>query len=751
MRKFIKLSSALIGTLAIATCFTSCAEFYDSELPAEETYTREFIKAFGLIDPNQDWNMATRASVTVNTESPTDVQVYALYSGRYRLLGDFSNVSGTQALQFDMPRGVNDILVRNGSTAVKASLGGNASLLNSSATRSISTHTSTDNSLGVTVEQTDDYVEFASETDKANSTGVYEYRQKLPESKNNVNKVTDNFTFYSGDENYSFVIYPVYWNTSNVVEIGLCTTTASANNTSESSYSSANYVPIYTNKSGEQLYASNGDKTNVKPEGSTNAWIAFYKKEGTTNFSQSKCSTEIYDCENLSYTDENGETVKWPVSTTDGNYSNLTAEQKSQLSEFIPAYLHSLNEAYTYESNSFAWNVYNITLITQIMSEWAIPNTWGEETTETKLNDKTITKFRSRGIKVTVPANTFFNIYAKENRNENIFYSESEKNETNGTGGTSTEGIVHIPHMGTFINNAGVRCMGFEDWAKKYDSEEPDLNDLIIYTTLATADNGGEEKIIDEDKVEVSWILAAEDLGSTDDFDFNDMVIKVQKRKSTTSTIVDGKVTDESSSYWLDIEALAAGGTLPLKLCNSDFNVKKVEGQDYYEYVSAKNASTEVLSSPIEGASNPEQFHSWFGNGNISTGTMINTFSKGTTGGKISVELTKDQYDTFSMSSFAKYSTTNENSTESKMGGFYFLVQRNNSDGTADNTYYTTNQVIAPADPGAAPQMICVPDTWRWPVERTDIREAYTGFAEWVGDATKHTWVSTGKEDLLVK
>lgn len=84
---------------ALASCSVEDAE--NAQVPASETYTRNFIKMFGTINPNQDWNVVTQKSITVNTDSPVDVLVYEKQDNEYRLAADYKAVSGKKTITFD--------------------------------------------------------------------------------------------------------------------------------------------------------------------------------------------------------------------------------------------------------------------------------------------------------------------------------------------------------------------------------------------------------------------------------------------------------------------------------------------------------------------------------------------------------------------------------------------------------------------------------------------------------------------------
>lgn len=619
--------------IAASAMLLNACELEEWKEPAEETYTKAFIKEFGLIDPEQDWNMATRASVTVSTTQPSEIRVYAHFDNSYRLVGDFGNISGTQNLEFDTPKGVTDIIVTDGTASLRTTIGQSVAFT-SHTVRAINTNDGTDtqnNPLGIKVESSDDVV-YSTSNDKEQKTGVYYYANYLPENKNNVDKTTDNFQFASGDEEYSFVLYPIYWNTNNVDEIGITYVKDGMRHS----------IPIYTIKSGNQLeYLKTGNewRNNVEPS----------KRDDTPE--------QLKNVKPTAYTDEQKEIAREWI------YSIYDLEE---------ATLYFDNDSYIAVQATKWW-------------EAVVGTGGGYESTYSNSSE-----YRSRGIKVTVPANVEFAFYIKNALGE-VGYSLADLNET--------VNDKKVPHAATFMNNDNKRCLCFEDWFSKYDSDEPDLNDIVFYTTLATNDNPGGD-IEEEDPV--SYILAAEDLGNTDDFDFNDMVIKVSSPVLKSGT---------TGTYLVNVTALAAGGMLPLKLCRN--------GQ--------------VLNSPIEGSTAPEMFHSWFGDGNVSTSTMINTTAFTLAGSTLTLELTAEEKANFTLTSESALSQD----VTSKMGGFSFIVDR-----TGDGSFTEATAITAPKN-GEAPQMICVPDTWLWPTERNNISTAYPKFGDWGANYTDTEWLKT--------
>lgn len=222
----------------------------------------------------------------------------------------------------------------------------------------------------------------------------------------------------------------------------------------------------------------------------------------------------------------------------------------------------------------------------------------------------------------------------------------------------------------------GYTFVGFEDGGS-----DEDLND-IVFRAEGAYDPGVPPVVVpDPDPTPTPkaqpWILACEDLGNTDDFDFNDIVFSVSHVAGTTEATV---------------TPLAAGGTL--------------EAHIYY------------------GNQDLGEIHQLLGQNGY---TITNTNgSKGTAGEGIKIAVPTD----FSMSR--------------EMGGFKVQIKKNGQEAATIN---------APQN-GTAPQMICIDNStnWAWPIERTNISEAYPEFGKWGANYnTNPEWYKNSVDDKVVK
>lgn len=156
--------------------------------------------------------------------------------------------------------------------------------------------------------------------------------------------------------------------------------------------------------------------------------------------------------------------------------------------------------------------------------------------------------------------------------------------------------------------------------------------------------------------------IAFEDLGSTDDFDFNDIVLEIAKDAKT------GKAT---------ATIVAAGGTLPVDV----------------EY------DGEVIFSKTDGVMHTNRGN--YGNAEI---------------------------------------TLNSNEDLKK----FKLIVKNEGN-------LQSSIIESATKKGEAPQALIIPGQWAWPTERTNITTAYPDFANWVINTTNTDWYTNPVDGTVVK
>lgn len=545
-----------LGFLACTLCLVSCGLEADEENP-EDAYDKSFIKKFGLIDSEQDWNLATRANVTVTTPSSADVKVYALFNGKYKLVAHYEQVSGTRLIEFDALRETTNLLVIADNQALHATVGGEADFT-SQETRTITEQT--DDS-GITTTKTGDYKYFLRPYDY----DIYEEDNKaytelnfeslFPVGKDN--SEADGVTVLSAavSTHATMKFYPVYWNTSSSTwTFGIA-------------------------------YEKNGEKVQVP----------FYTvKDGKITEGLDYAVEHVaYDYWQSDWAD-NIEGFPWGKKYA----AQLTADEMQTIID----YMVTNKDVNLEEGEWWGFSTLQNTAVSRF-SAWKSVSTTQSDYDQTILykDDEELypyevrTLWRSAGVQLTVPQGLYFSFYVTDGTN--TYYSNSAWNPD-----SSKKYVAYGK------DDDGNQLLGFD-----LDGDQ-DFADLIFaasdYEVLPDGSDGGDA---------FEWILAAEDLGGTDDFDFNDIVFSVKHVSGETTATV---------------TPLAAGGTMYAYICYN--------------------------GSPI-GANGKQEIHTWFG---VNVSNMYNTTNYKGPAEPVTITVPAD----FSM-------TTNSTSA---MGGFTIEVQNDN-------------------------------------------------------------------------
>lgn len=181
---------------------TSC-QVDEIETPAEELYAREFIKNFGLVDPDHNWSVAKQGTVTVSPASATDVKIYAIVDGKTLLVGDYADVTGTRTLTFDVPQSVEKVLVKTDGFFEEVALGSTIDIAAASkASRGITGNDNLPNTIKNGFYRGFKFVE-------AFNSVLPEHNVQGDAMANTM--VSTDFSFVSTGK--PFVFYPIYWNT----------------------------------------------------------------------------------------------------------------------------------------------------------------------------------------------------------------------------------------------------------------------------------------------------------------------------------------------------------------------------------------------------------------------------------------------------------------------------------------------------------------------------------------------------------
>ncbi|MDE5904247.1 MAG: hypothetical protein K2H27_02720, partial [Duncaniella sp.] len=216
------------------------------------------------------------------------------------------------------------------------------------------------------------------------------------------------------------------------------------------------------------------------------------------------------------------------------------------------------------------------------------------------------------------------------------------------------------------------------------------------------------------------WLIAAEDLAGTYDWDFNDAVFAV-----SATSIVDGD-NNNACQTWITVEPLAAGGTLPIYVMfNGDIVDEKGNNHGLGHYHIG-----------------PE-LHRWLG-GYYRTPINVKEPVASATGTPLSFHIDGE----WSLTEEYQNRPSWEEKDVKGMGGFYVLVNPGNSlnymqmdiskftgDLEDENHFH---MVTPPSSFGkedqvvVSPEMLCLETSWCWPMEECGIHKVYSQFEDWL-------------------
>ena len=293
------------------------------------------------------------------------------------------------------------------------------------------------------------------------------------------------------------------------------------------------------------------------------------------------------------------------------------------------------------------------------------------------------------------------------NRGQGLFYSIQEMNleydkrldyGTNfkhwwGTQSDWSDERMDTPEVAAVTYSyKGTIVVGFEDDTDK------DENDVLFFVK---APINPPHEIVEHDEVEITWIVACEDLGGTYDYDFNDLVFELTQINNTYTTIIERETSSSSSisfSSELFFRPLAAGGTLPAEIYLGSID-------------DSKHKIGEIHDLLKPGAS---------------TSTPINVGPKGSsaTSQRIKLDL-------------------KEMGLESFEGlGINDLFEALKIVVTNDGEKQATVITAPDRDGGVTPQMMLLPKGWDWPNEEIEIFRVYSLFQNWVtNEEDNYGWI----------
>ena len=202
-----------VASVSFAAC--SVEEDAAKSVPVQESYTRDFIKTFGTINPNQDWNVVEQKNVTINSTSPVDVLIFEKQGGKYKLAADYKAVSGSKTITFDGMEGDNtSFIVSLDGNMVFASNGETLNYNGSSASR---------------IKRAAETSSWVTRDDETTTITLVSNEKKFKSLKNEGADHYDSFLdicnedgmSYAISQGYSKTLFPVYHGSEKTYELGM--------------------------------------------------------------------------------------------------------------------------------------------------------------------------------------------------------------------------------------------------------------------------------------------------------------------------------------------------------------------------------------------------------------------------------------------------------------------------------------------------------------------------------------------------
>ena len=161
---------------------------------------------------------------------------------------------------------------------------------------------------------------------------------------------------------------------------------------------------------------------------------------------------------------------------------------------------------------------------------------------------------RARGIVIDLPEGTVFGLCMRDAYGH-VFYTERDRNADPGRDEKGRLSTARACHAACFDYDGGT-YLGFEDWDNSSNGADFDLNDLVF--RFADTDASALPLPIDLDGIDSTtganrYLFAFEDMTSTDDFDFNDVVLAVDyvcgQHEATVTLLAAGTSQQTSVQY----------------------------------------------------------------------------------------------------------------------------------------------------------------------------------------------------------
>lgn len=691
----MKIKKSFLTIIASALVLGSCTDFDNGFDARQATFEKEFIDAFGNIDPNQDWSMATQ--VKANVSGVQDGMLEIFYSdpigGQPIVIAKRQIEGGTASLKFDVVKGTKQVFARindgngyyslksnfqinNGEVEIspkttRAAIPTGESRVTKSAAQTITTNQA------VKWEGTELQIKLLPQAESSfYIDGQYGIEDAIG-NKSTLYMDGPSGYFTSADFTNVYMLYNVInpdderpeWYVKDIAPF--FTPIDGHDAVFEEG---VNHVKFMKNGSNPKLekdlifeMESDGPfylDYFAKGTAFDNQLGYFYYTGNKPTAEEFKTMPKFILVDNISGTSKAGVGNKVTTiasgTTKDWDLLKIKYPASSIVDGKVePSYgtINDLGEHPYVESN---WD-------TKVVGTRLQLTYFGEDGKDEKGS-------------YTFPANTKIGLFILGNgdhRQNEFITSIAELN---------LKLFNEYPHAASFKYNDQI-VFAMED---QHHAGDADVNDVMFIAngTFKKTDIPDIEPVV---PTSPTWIVACEDLGGTYDYDFNDLVFGLRKTDKG-----DGTST-------LHLVPLAAGGTLDAKI--------------YYDGSTTPVGEIHNLVSPGAPVTNP-----------------INVASGSTPSAGTEVLLADNIDSDESINNLAatiKVVVTKKDASSTDVTGTYNLGFKKGNEFTA-------------------PQMLLLNPGWDWPSEGTYILDVYPSFKDWVGNA-QTTWYTkaTGATDFV--
>ncbi|WP_300729851.1 DUF4842 domain-containing protein [uncultured Bacteroides sp.] len=653
MRKIWGLGSLIL--LGLASCQNEDIYLGDA---LEAKYAQNWVETFGPVKDGDSWNLADKRELEVTTGKNENVKVFINYGGKHYQVADYTLEKGTHTITFDVPRGTEKVVaVRSGENIlpetriIQLKNGVKASFDGEQLSRAESTTTTLDYTSSLLPVKYSEGTKKGKEIDgcqgnlylvsrtASKPTQCADYASEIRTSLLN----TAGSCLYEGGENFTVLnsmgaIKDIVYTISEDTEVSLDYIYRVSSQRAALGYIVYDSEDDLKDATKLNRYILIPYTSNYQTESQSewNAWCSGSEKQGSfTNNSWAGTDVLKGTRFKLVYFDEASQTVSYTF-------------PKGKKIMFI----HLCHTEFDYEGNL----VYGGQLIPDTQN----PGNY----TDVGISQDNVSYETLRDITIA---------------------SKSGFNEGKIVGKKGVERFVSLNYTvaGTSpAAGATYTLMGFEDFVNQ-PVKEGDFNDDLFVLHGSISSN---LPTVDESMaIPMTWTLAFEDMGTVGDYDFNDVVVRVE--------YVSGQGTAK-------VKLCAAGGTMHKTIFKFPF---------YYE---GTKGTTDLSSKDV---------HDLFGDS--SHKEMINTYNgieysfyNYTYNNSEDIPVKKD----FSIAEGNGFGST----------GISIKVYKSETDGGNDSRL-PNGTINGSAGNSSIPQGIAIPGEWKWPAEQIRIDRVYENFGTW--------------------